>query len=88
MDDADRHQIAKKRVEARFGFYIHAAVFVAVNLLLIAINLINSPEVMWFVWPLFGWGIGLAFHGATVFLSPNINAAKEKMIKKELEKMN
>ncbi len=88
MDDEERHKIAKKRVEARFGFYIHAAVFIAVNLLLIAINLINSPGVLWFIWPLFGWGIGLAFHGASVFLSPNIRAAKEKMVKKELEKMH
>lgn len=33
-----------------------------VNLLLCAINLLTSADYLWFVWPLLGWGIGLASH--------------------------
>jgi predicted membrane channel-forming protein YqfA (hemolysin III family) len=49
------------------GFFIHAFVFVAVNALLIVVNLIASPGFYWFYWPLLGWGIVLAAHGYLVF---------------------
>ena len=49
------------------GFKIHFAVYVAVNLLLIAVNLLTDPHVLWFVWPLAGWGIGILAHGAAVY---------------------
>jgi len=46
----------------RRGFLIHAAVYVLVNIMLIVINLVYSPSVIWFFYPLIGWGIGLAMH--------------------------
>jgi hypothetical protein len=49
------------------GLYVHAAVFVAVNVLLIAINLITAPGGLWFQWPLLGWGIGLLAHAVAAF---------------------
>jgi len=27
----------------------------------------TSPDVLWFYWPLFGWGIGIVMHGLFVF---------------------
>lgn len=54
------------REEARRGFLIHAAAYVLVNLLLIAINLLvinqSDDNMIWFVFPLIGWGIGLTAH--------------------------
>jgi hypothetical protein len=32
------------------------------NSTLFALNMITSPDTLWFYWPLFGWGIGLALH--------------------------
>ena len=49
------------------GFQIHLAVYVAVNLLLIVVNLLTTPTVLWFFWPLAGWGIGILAHGAAVY---------------------
>lgn len=49
------------------GFYIHAAVYVAVNIMLIVINLITYHKVLWSFGSLFGWGIGLFFHGLMVY---------------------
>jgi hypothetical protein len=51
---------------ARDGFFIHAAVYVAVNLLLFVIWVVTDRDHPWFVYPLLGWGIGLAAHGAAV----------------------
>jgi 2TM domain-containing protein len=62
-----RYQSAKKRVEALRGFYVHLTVYVLVNLLLCTINLLTSPDSLWFYWPLLGWGIAVALHALRVF---------------------
>jgi hypothetical protein len=54
----------------RKGFRIHATVFVAVQVLLIAIwGLVwatAGAHYPWFIFPLLGWGVGLADHYAVV----------------------
>ena len=62
-----KYQKAKERVEAIKGFYIHLIVYTVVNLILFSINMILSPDNLWFFWPLIGWGIGLAMHVLSVF---------------------
>lgn len=49
---------------ARTAFRTHAAVFVMVNLLLVVIWATTSAGFPWFLYPLFGWGIGLVAHFA------------------------
>ena len=51
----------------KVGLYIHTTVYVAVNVLLITINLSTAPGRLWFEWPLLGWGIGLLAHAAAAF---------------------
>ena len=88
MEDREAYQRAKKRVEAKIGFYIHLAVYAGVNVLLIIINLTTSPQTLWFQWPLFGWGIGLFFHGMSIFVfsSGKFREVKERMIEEEIKK--
>jgi hypothetical protein len=57
------------RLFGNLGFKIHFGVYVAVNLLLLAVNLLTTPHLLWFYWPLIGWGIGVAAHGAAVYNS-------------------
>ena len=66
----DRDEVlerAKKRVEDTKGLYIHIGVYVIVNAALFAINMITSPDTLWFYWPLLGWGVGLALHVFSFF---------------------
>ena len=49
------------------GFALHAVVFVGVNLLLLAVNVIATPNVWWFYWVTLGWGAALAAHAWAVF---------------------
>ncbi|MCW5940202.1 MAG: 2TM domain-containing protein [Fimbriimonadaceae bacterium] len=44
------------------GFVHHLIPYLIVNMLLIALDWLQSPELRWSLGPLFGWGIGLAFH--------------------------
>lgn len=68
MDPHDeRRESARRRVEALKGFYYHLIVYLAVNIGLLAVNLITSADKLWFYWPLLGWGIGLVIHALQVF---------------------
>ncbi len=58
---------ARKRIKELREFYSHLGTFVGVNLFLIMVNLLTSPEFFWFMFPLFGWGIGLIAHGSKVY---------------------
>ncbi|HAG09468.1 MAG TPA: hypothetical protein DCK87_07925 [Desulfotomaculum sp.] len=51
-----------KAEDEKRGFSVHLVVYVLVNAMLIAINLIYSPEAIWFFYPLLGWGIGITAH--------------------------
>lgn len=86
MENQEAYQRAKRRVEAKFGFYIHLSVYMAVNILLIIINFTTSTQYFWFKWPLIGWGIGLFFHALGVFVFSGGSAIKEKLIEKEMKK--
>ena len=68
MNTTDRnYQKAKKRVKQIRGFYTHLATYVFVNTLLFLIDLMASPDTLWFYWPLLGWGIGIVLHAFYVF---------------------
>ena len=88
MNDQQAYEKAKSRVEARIGFFIHLAVYIVVNGLLIIINITTSPQYLWFIWPLLGWGIGLVFHGIGVFFVTGGSKIKERMIEKEMKKQD
>ena len=66
-ENDDRYYKAKKRVDEIKGFYGNLISYVAVNLGLLVLNLVTSPEYLWFFWPLLGWGLGVLIHGMKVF---------------------
>jgi hypothetical protein len=65
--DRERYDRARRRVRELRAFYLHATVFVAVNVLLHVINFIAAPGAYWAFWPLLGWGIGLLAHAAATY---------------------
>ena len=67
MRDRGRERLAG-RAGVRLGFSIHLAAYVLVNLLLAVINLATTPQYLWFLWSLAGWGIGIAFHALAAFV--------------------
>jgi hypothetical protein len=86
--DKERYERARQRVEILRGFYGHAIVFVFVNLGLAAYNLIVSPDDLWFVYTLAGWGIGLVAHGAYAMGSGRFlgEAWQERKIREEMDR--
>ena len=85
MDTSKAYETAKKRVEAKMAFYTHVTVYLAVILLLAAINFLNSSSTIWVHWPILGWGLALVIHAFTVFAFPERFVITEKMIESEID---
>jgi len=67
MDEKERYESAKKQVMEMKSFYSHLIVYLIMAVFFIVINLVTSPGVYWFYWPIIGWGIGVFFHGMETF---------------------
>lgn len=62
MNEQDQ---ATERARRRLrGFVIHLMGYFAAMLVLVPVNLLFTPESVWFVLPMVGWGSILAIHVA------------------------
>ena len=66
LSTRDIDRIARRRAGIKLGFFIHAAVFLAVNLVLATASYSSGRN--WAIYPFMGWSIGLLAHGAVVFV--------------------
>lgn len=67
MTQAKEYALARQRAEAKYAFFVHAGVYVAVMVLLVVINVLTAPETLWSIWPMIGWGLAVVLHGIRVF---------------------
>ena len=65
IDPAVR-RLAEKRLKARREFKQHFTSYVIVMSALVAIWLVTGVSYFWPIWPMLGWGIGLAFHAMSL----------------------
>ncbi len=77
---------ARRRVGMKMGFYIHALVYVLVNLGLFAINAYTGGE-RWAIFPMLGWGLGLAIHGIVTFVALQGEGLRDRMLESEMERL-
>jgi hypothetical protein len=84
MVDADtRREAAIKRLEAKRGFSVHAAIYVIVNILLVVVWAFTARGYFWPIWPILGWGVAVAIHGWMTYFQKPIS---EDEIRREMEK--
>ena len=90
MDDRERDKIirevrakAQSRVRRRVGFMWHFAVFVMAQLAMYQFNMTYSPDTLWFVWPLGGWGSAVLLHAFATFQGDGMT---EDMIEAEVQR--
>lgn len=78
--------VAKRRVQARMGFFIHAMMYAVMNAGIFAIWYATGATYPWFIWPLLGWGIALLAHSITLFLGPG-SPYETRAIQRELHRL-
>ena len=86
--EQNAYKKAEKRVKKLKKFYYHLATYVVVNAFLVGLNLYQTPNNLWCLWVIFGWGLGLVLNAVSVFL-PNLFFSKqweERKIKELMEK--
>ena len=85
----ENYERARKRVKEIKGFYSNLITYLVVNAVLVIINLVTSPNKLWFYWVTIFWGIGIIFSASNVFLRKGRFLGKEwedKKVKKILER--
>ncbi len=94
FEEQKRYENAKKRVEREKGFYSHLTVYIIINIALLFINsdFLDDGFNKWLNWNLYAtpvlWGIGLLFHGISVFSKNPLFSKRweEKKIKELMDK--
>ncbi|KAE8764942.1 2TM domain-containing protein [Georgenia thermotolerans] len=61
-DEAELRRLALKRLKAKRDLKAHVLAYVAVNAFLVVLWYMTSGGFFWPIFPILGWGIGLAFH--------------------------
>ncbi len=71
--------------EEREIFKKHLYSYIVANIIMAGINYTLTPNYYWFIYPLFGWGIGVFFHylAAIKFIDKTLER-RENLAMKEL----
>lgn len=82
-DEGARHEAALTRLKGKRDFKGHLAVYVIINALLVGIWAASGGSYFWPIWPMIGWGVGVAFHGWGAYFERPIS---ETDIQREMQK--
>ena len=85
LDDRNLERLARKRAAAKMSWYIHALVYVSVNLLLAMLS--GMSDRPWALFPALGWGLGLAIHGLVVFVVTGGGGLHERLLRHERSRL-
>ena len=81
VDDAKQRLMRRQRSEYRHHLMAYLIIIGALGL----INLMTTPGYLWVVWPMIGWGIGIAFHTADTFMvdDDKLERGAHRMLRRE-----
>ena len=76
---------ATKHADTEIRFRKQAFWYAVIMPGLVVLNLLTSPQSLWFQWPLFGWGFALAIQARRIYLTPHED--REALIARKMRKM-
>jgi hypothetical protein len=82
--ERDLRRLAEVQLEKKHDFTVHAILYVVVNIMLVAIWAATGGGDFWPIFPIGGWGIGLAVHAYDVY---GRGPASEDKIAREEERL-
>jgi hypothetical protein len=87
LTSEELERLAHKRAGAKLGWYVHAAVYLLVNLFLFAAAWLGFRSQPWNPYPMLGWGLGLALHAISVFLLGPGGGLRNRLVAQERERL-
>lgn len=87
MSEEEYYKKARKIVKAKKDFRGSAIAFAIIMPIMIIINLMTSPEYLWFLWALLGWGMGLMGAYNEAYIKPKNEEQDSHEVEKEMEKL-
>ena len=87
-NEEELRALAARRVKSRRELLLHVSAYAIVNVAIVAIWAVTGPDYPWFVWPMLGWGIGVAFHVLSFALGLDADTGRnQRAIERELERL-
>lgn len=83
LSDTEIEVLARRRASARMGWIAHACVFLAVNLLHVAVAFSQGRVPTPIGLGMLAWAFGLAMHGAAVFVFGSGGSLAERLVARE-----
>ena len=84
-DDPETARI-RFRAKQKADFYRHLLSFLVVGAILAALDVLTSPESLWFYWPMGFWAIGVVLHFADVYVMGESSGLEERIMRHEMER--
>ena len=87
MDDFARAAFREREAKGimrRRVFLLHMSIWLATNLFLVVIWAMVGGGYPWFVFPFFGWGIGVVAHGVVAYM---LNDPNDIVLEREQRRM-
>jgi hypothetical protein len=81
----DLERLARKRAGAKLSWYIHAGVYIVVNLMFALMA--ASAGRNWAIFPAAGWAVGLLIHGVVVFFVTGGGGLHERLVQQERNRL-
>jgi hypothetical protein len=85
MTPEDIERLARRRAGKKMGWYIHAFVYITVNIGLALLSSFSGRH--WAIFPALGWGLGLLIHGLVVFVAPPGSQFRENLVQRERDRL-
>ena len=79
-------RLAYKRARAKMGVFLHAGIYLVVNLVLAALSVWFGRH--WAIFPALGWGLGLAIHAFIVFVVGGSGGLQERLVAHERNRLS
>ncbi len=89
MAKEDPYKQARRRVKAKREFYRHLTTYLLFSVFFFLLNAftgMGGPGGVWFIYPILGWGMGLAAHYLNVFGLPGSDMGTEEWEERKIER--
>ena len=84
IDPEHLRELAVERLEKKRDFHAHLLAYVLVNAMFVGIWAVSGSSFFWPVFPIMGWGIGIAFHAWDTYRNPE---PSEDQIEREMRRL-